>query len=56
MLEVYLLFGLDLPFSLLVEDESEEELLDRELDELELLDDLELDELLSEELQTKSIN
>lgn len=38
--------------SLLLEDDSDEELLDRELDpELELLDDLEaLDELLSEEL------
>lgn len=49
----YLRFGLVLSCSLLEDEESDDELLERELDpELELLDDLDsLDELLSEELQ-----
>lgn len=51
----YRRFGLVRLLSLLLEDESEEELLDLELDpELELLEDLEaLEELLSEELKRK---
>lgn len=48
--------GLVLSLSLLEEDESEDELLDRELEpELELLDDRELDELLSDELLLLSL-